>query len=369
MRSRWLSVWVIVPLLLGAIPLAIMALALGASVINLSQQTGQSCYTAGATVTYAGLTSGQQAFGSELAAKTGLDAGVISAWLYAEENGSAARARQWADNNDWLNVGYTDSGTFGAGDTVWSDPVSAADATAQWAAGQATVAGYGTADATIRAILTTAGQSPAVQITAIQASGWASSHYPDLPAIYTTVTTGSQTPVAVSLECVDTATGNYVDPLAHATRIAWERTDQGVDASMTVGSSLVALGTCQVKLIVDFYEGQPAIVCQLLDGSLQGDWWYIAEQVTPIVTVGQTVQAGQQIATYAPAGTAIETGWWQPHGGAPLGHYEGYSEGHATQAGADFRYLLDQLGAGAGSGAGLSTGTTLGTADYPGAGA
>ena len=160
------------------------------------------------------------------------------------------------------------------------------------------------------------------------------------------------------------APGGYVDPLEHAMGITWERTDQGVDASMTPGSPIVALGDCQVKLIVPFYAGQPAIVCELLDGQLAGDWWYVAEQVTPQVGVGQTVEAGQQIATYAPSGTAIETGWWEPNGGYPLGH-DGYNEGLATVAGADFRYLLNQLGAGAGSGAGLSSGTTLGTSDYP----
>ena len=39
-------------------------------------------------------------------------------------------ARQAAGNNDWLNIGYTDSATYGAGDGVWGSPVSAADATA-----------------------------------------------------------------------------------------------------------------------------------------------------------------------------------------------------------------------------------------------
>ena len=155
-----------------------------------------------------------------------------------------------------------------------------------------------------------------------------------------------------------------MNPLEHATGITWERTDQGVDASMTPGSPIVALGDCQVKLIVPFYAGQPAIVCELLDGQLAGDWWYTAEQVTPEVSVGQTVQAGQQIATYAPSGTAIETGWWEPNGDSPLAH-DGYNEGVATRAGADFRYLLNQLGAGAGSGTGLSRGTTLGMSDYP----
>jgi len=181
---------------------------------------------------------------------------------------------------------------------------------------------------------------------------------------------GASTAVPVSFvtgaacAAVAAGPGGYVNPLAKATGIVWERTDQGVDASMSVGSPILALGDCTVKLIVEFYAGQPAIVCELLDGQLAGDWWYMAEQVTPSVTVGQTVKAGQQIATYAPTGTAIETGWWTPNGGYPLGH-DSYNEGVATLAGADFRFLLNQLGARAGSGPGLSSGTTLGTTDYP----
>jgi hypothetical protein len=135
------------------------------------------------------LTSGQAEFASRLASQTGLDPNVIAAWLLAEESGSAATSRQSANNNDWLNIGYTDSGTFGSSDSIWSNPDSAADATAGWLKGQNTIPGYGTASAGIRAILRTAGQSPQAQIAAIQQSGWASSGYSDLPALYQQVST------------------------------------------------------------------------------------------------------------------------------------------------------------------------------------
>ncbi|MGA2929460.1 MAG: hypothetical protein ABSG43_26425 [Solirubrobacteraceae bacterium] len=130
------------------------------------------------------LTTDQQQFASRLTADTGLDPGVISAWLLAEESGGAAQSRQGASNNDWLNIGYTDSATYGASDSVWSDPTTAADATAGWLKGQNTIPGYGTASSGIEAILGTAGQGPAAQIAAIQQSGWASSGYPDLPGLY-----------------------------------------------------------------------------------------------------------------------------------------------------------------------------------------
>ncbi len=130
------------------------------------------------------LTSDQQQFASRLAADTGMDPGVVSAWLLAEESGGAASSRQGASNNDWLNIGYTDSGTYGAGGAEWSNPLTAADATAGWLKGQSTIPGYGTASSGIQAILATAGQPAATQISAIQNSGWASSGYPDLPGLY-----------------------------------------------------------------------------------------------------------------------------------------------------------------------------------------
>lgn len=133
------------------------------------------------------LTSGQQQFASQLAADTGMSPQVIGAWLLAEESGGAATARQSAGNNDWLNIGYTDSATYGAADSVWSDPTTAANATAGWLQGQNTIPGYGTASAGVQAILATAGQAPAAQVSAIQQSGWASSGYPDLPSLYSEI--------------------------------------------------------------------------------------------------------------------------------------------------------------------------------------
>jgi hypothetical protein len=129
------------------------------------------------------LTSDQQAFGARLAADTGLNPQVIAAWMLAEESSDAAKSRQASNNNDWLNIGYTDSGTFGSSDSVWSDPTKAADATAGWIKGQDTIPGYGTAAAGIQAILKTVGQPASAQIAALQNSGWAGSGYSDLPSL------------------------------------------------------------------------------------------------------------------------------------------------------------------------------------------
>lgn len=136
------------------------------------------------------LTSDQRTFASTLAAKTGLSPSVICAWELAEESGSAAESRQAEGNNDWLNIGYTGSGTYGSSDSIWSDPVTAADATAEWLKGADSIPGYGTASSGIQSILDSVGESPAKQIEALQDSGWAGSGYPTLAGLYRDVTSG-----------------------------------------------------------------------------------------------------------------------------------------------------------------------------------
>ncbi|HTT28091.1 MAG TPA: hypothetical protein VMG37_06755 [Solirubrobacteraceae bacterium] len=160
-----------------------------ANVLAQAQDTGSTTTipsTGGALPSSAQtmLTANQQQFASRLAADTGLDPGVVSAWLLAEESGGAAQSRDSQNNNDWLNIGYTDSATYGSSDSIWSDPTTAADATAGWLKGQNTIPGYGTASSGIQAILGTVGQPASTQISALQTSGWASSGYPDLPSLY-----------------------------------------------------------------------------------------------------------------------------------------------------------------------------------------
>jgi hypothetical protein len=131
------------------------------------------------------LNANQQTFAGELAAKTGLAPNVVAGWVMSEEPASSKQAPNGANN--WLNIGSTDSGFYGAGNPAWSNPTAAADFTAQWMNG-ATAPGYGTASAGIRNILSTAGQNITSQITAIQHSGWASSGYPNLVDTVSSVT-------------------------------------------------------------------------------------------------------------------------------------------------------------------------------------
>ncbi|HEY9714297.1 MAG TPA: hypothetical protein V6C72_12580, partial [Chroococcales cyanobacterium] len=145
------------------------------------------------------LTQNQQAFVEELAKKTGLDANVLGAQVLSEESGSAAQSREAAGNNDWLNIGYTDSGQRGTSNSVWfGDPKAAADATAAWISGKWDDPGFGTAAPGIQDILKTAGQSPETQMQAIKDSGWASGGYTNLESVYQEILSNDKphTPVA-----------------------------------------------------------------------------------------------------------------------------------------------------------------------------
>ena len=106
------------------------------------------------------------------------------------------------------------------------------------------------------------------------------------------------------------------------------------------------------------------MVFQIVSGPLAGKYWYWSQEIIPNVGVGQTVAAGQTVATFAPSRMGIEIGWWASNPGRPRGGVEGYTEGHGTPAGADFRYLLEQLGASPRDGARRSLPPTVGTTVY-----
>lgn len=131
----------------------------------------------------AGFSPQQQAFIGTYSRLTGLNPGVVSAQVAAEEPVGAKSG--YHGTQDWLNVGITDSGPMGAGNPAWRNPVQAAKLAAAWATGKKPVPGFGTAAPSIvNAIHSTAGKSPQAQIAALQRSGWASSGYPNLPALF-----------------------------------------------------------------------------------------------------------------------------------------------------------------------------------------
>jgi peptidoglycan hydrolase CwlO-like protein len=141
--------------------------------------------------------------------------------------------------------------------------------------------------------------------------------------------------------------GSYIDPLQFVNR--WERTDQGVDATMPVGAPILA--PAQVKILAiepNWYAGQPLVYWELLAGPDAGMEQYVAEEITDIAPAGSILQQGQVIARYAASGTGIEYGWSTPDGVTLAVATTGYEEGEVTPAGVNMRNWLNGLGANAG---------------------
>jgi hypothetical protein len=118
------------------------------------------------------LTPGQKKFSRIVARKTGLSPRVIAAQALAEESGSYAQQREAEGNHNWLNIGYFDSGPGEiTRDPTWSNPKSAAKATARFYNNQE----FGPSEKIAAIVPTSAGKSDAAQIAAIGNSDWATS--------------------------------------------------------------------------------------------------------------------------------------------------------------------------------------------------
>lgn len=139
----------------------------------------------------------------------------------------------------------------------------------------------------------------------------------------------------------------YIDPLQYVSH--WERTDQGVDATMPVGAPILA--PCAVKILAiipNWYAGQPLVYFELLNGRDAGKVQYVAEEITAIAPAGTILGRGQVIARFAASGTGIEYGWSTLNGVTLAVATTGYEEGQVTPAGAYMRAWLNALGANAG---------------------
>lgn len=144
----------------------------------------------------------------------------------------------------------------------------------------------------------------------------------------------------------------YVNPLYYVTCCGrWERTDQGVDATLPVGAPILAPSTVKILDIEpDWYAGQPLVYFELLDGPDAGKVQYVAEEITDIAPPGSLLQRGQAIARFAASGTGIEYGWSTLNGITLARATSGYEEGQVTPAGQSMRDWLNALGANAGNG-------------------
>jgi len=141
------------------------------------------------------------------------------------------------------------------------------------------------------------------------------------------------------------APSGAANPFALSSGLKVGRVDQGVDASMTPGSPIVApLPSKVVRIDPNWYAGQPAVFFQVTSGPEKGKYWYLGEQIAPSVKLGDSVKAGDQVATYASHGTGIEIGWAADAANTLAQKTTGYVEGQATTAGQDFMGFLRGLG-------------------------
>jgi hypothetical protein len=154
--------------------------------------------------------------------------------------------------------------------------------------------------------------------------------------------------------------GGYANPMRGVAGLTSMRIDEGVDYGgsgpvFAIGDGVV-LNTTSPNWPP--YPGA-FISYRLTDGPATGAVVYVAENVTPQVSVGQRVNANTVLGTLHNAYPYMEIGWGI-FSGAPqaLGN-PGYDGSDPTQAGVNFSDLLATLGAPPGVNNGRVTGGTL----------
>ena len=123
---------------------------------------------------------------------------------------------------------------------------------------------------------------------------------------------GTGTTTMVSTGCAaHAAAGGYANPLANAPHAIAERIDMGVDYADPNPEPIDAIGAGTVTYAGPQGGGwQPNCVNYTLaqPPTPTERYVYVCEHITPTVQAGQTIQPGQQIATFIPGG-GIETGF------------------------------------------------------------
>jgi murein DD-endopeptidase MepM/ murein hydrolase activator NlpD len=140
--------------------------------------------------------------------------------------------------------------------------------------------------------------------------------------------------------------GSYANPLRAINGLNPERVDQGVDYSgfgpiYAVGDGVV-LSTANSG-----WPGGTFISYRLTDGPAAGLAVYAAEDIDPMVSVGQTVTPTTVLGAMYEGPDGIETGWADPSGdGVSMANDAGqFSGANSTAFGANFSELLASLGA------------------------
>jgi len=140
--------------------------------------------------------------------------------------------------------------------------------------------------------------------------------------------------------------GEYTNPLRAINDLVPERIDQGVDYSGA--GPIFAIGNGVVLSTVNSgWPGGTFISYRLTNGPADGLVVYAAEDIDPVVSVGQTVSPNTTIGMMYEGPDGIETGWSDPSGdGETMARdYGQFSGGNSTAFGANFSDLLASVGA------------------------
>jgi hypothetical protein len=172
------------------------------------------------------------------------------------------------------------------------------------------------------------------------------------PGIQTFTVTATDTSGNKATKTVHYTVMQYTNPLRAVQNLQGERIDQGVDYA---GSGpILALGSGRVINATNNDPGWPGdgwLLYQLSQGRFAGKYVYVAENITVGVKAGQTVSAGQQIATLHDAYPNMETGWASDIRDTTLANADGHlcpcgdAGGWSTIEGRNFNYLLRVVGA------------------------
>jgi len=142
----------------------------------------------------------------------------------------------------------------------------------------------------------------------------------------------------------DTPRGGYLNPFRALTSLLPQEIDQGVD--YCASGPIYALGDA---VVVNLYDpGWPSgvfISYRLTSGPAKGHYVFVAENVTPSVTVGEHVTSATVVGVVHDAKTCLETGWADPPASPEkaAGHVE-YNGKNTTAFGLNFSALLASLG-------------------------
>ncbi|MBW4077194.1 MAG: hypothetical protein HIU84_01490 [Acidobacteria bacterium] len=142
-----------------------------------------------------------------------------------------------------------------------------------------------------------------------------------------------------------TPLGGYLNPLRQVEALVPQEIDQGVDYCGSGPVYSIGAGVVKNVFASDWPSGV-FIAYQLTSGPAKGLAVYVAENVTPRVSVGERLSAQSVVGILHDAKTCMETGWADVRqtNGHVMGHLQ-FNGKNSTSYGLNFSAFLQTLGA------------------------